>query len=91
MYALATNGWMMILARGLAGLQLGANTSLVFAYSSLSFDKYAENLKILGKYDKKEAEKVKGYVFSLFIVGNSLGFAIGLGKVYTMHPSKQTL
>ena len=78
-YALATNGWMMILARGLAGVQLGA-TSLVFAYCSVSFEKYTENMKILGKYEKKEGEKVKGYVFSLFIVGNSLGFAIGIGK-----------
>ena len=80
LYALATNGWMMILARGLAGAQLGTCTSLVFAYSSLSFEMYTENLKILGKYEEKKAERVKGYVFSLFIVGNSLGFAIGIGK-----------
>jgi MFS family permease len=77
LYALATNGWMMIMAHGLAGLQMGASTSLVFAYCSVSFEKYTENLKILGKCEKKKAERVKGYVFSLFIVGNSLGFAIG--------------
>jgi MFS family permease len=87
LYALATNGWMMILARGLAGVQLAACTSLVFAYCSVSFEKYTENLKILGKYEKKKAKRVKGYVFSLFIVGNSLGFAIGIGKVLIMHRS----
>ena len=68
-----------MLARGLAGVQIGANTSLVFAYCSLSFEKYTENLKILGKYEKKKAEKIKGYVFSLFIVGSMLGFAVGTG------------
>ena len=68
-----------MLARGLAGVQIGANTSLVFAYCSLSFEKYTENLKILGKYEKIKAEKIKGYVFSLFIVGSMLGFAVGTG------------
>ena len=87
MYALATNGWMMIVARGLAGLQLGASTSLVFAYCSVSFEKYTENLKILGKYEKNKAERVKGYVFSLFFIGNSLGFASAIGKVFIMHRS----
>ena len=80
LYALATNGWMLMLARGLAGVQLGASTSLVMAYCSVSFEKYTKNMKILGKYEKKKAERVKGYVFSLFIVGNSLGVAIGIGK-----------
>ena len=68
-----------MLARGLAGVQIGSNTSLVFAYCSLSFEKYTENLKILGKYEKNKAEKIKGYVFSLFIVGSMLGFAVGTG------------
>ena len=68
-----------MLARGLAGVQLGAATSLVFAYCSLSFEKYTENLKILGKYEKKKAEKIKGHVFSLFNVGDMLGFLIGTG------------
>ena len=74
-----------MLARGLAGVQLGACTSLVFAYCSVSIEKYTKNLEILGKYEKKKAERVKGYVFSLFIVGNSLGFAIGIGKVRPLY------
>ena len=82
LYALATNGWMMILARGLAGLQLGASTSLVFAYCSVSFEKYTENLKILGKLKKKTAGKVKGYVFSLYYIGNVLGFSTAVGNLF---------
>ena len=75
MHALATNGWMMILARGLAGVELGASTSIVFAYCSVSFEKYTENLMILGKFETKTAGKVKGYVFSLYYIGNMLGFS----------------
>ena len=38
-YALANSGWMMILARGLAGLSLGAVESLTFTYYAVSFGK----------------------------------------------------
>ena len=39
----------MILARGLAGLSLGAVESLTFTYYAVSFEKYTENLKTIGK------------------------------------------
>ena len=80
LYALATNGWMMILARGLAGLQLGAVDSLSFSYYCLSFEKYTENLKSLGKYEEKKATKLKSYVFSTNSFGNVLGFLAGFGR-----------
>ena len=70
-YALAMNGWMMIVARALAGLQLGAVESLVFYYS-LSFMKYTENLK-------KKAHRAKGYLFSTSNLGSILGYAFGSG------------
>ena len=79
-YALATNGWMMLLARGLAGLQLGAADTLVYTYYSVSFDKYTENMKTLEKFEKKRAAKVKGYLFSSTTIGYSVGFALGAGK-----------
>ena len=56
LYSLANSGWMMILARGLAGLQAGAVRSLTFSYFSLSFEKYTENLRTLGEFDKKRTE-----------------------------------
>ena len=59
LYALATSGWMMILARVLAGLHLGSIDTLVFGYYAVSFEKYKENLKTLGKFEKKET-KMKG-------------------------------
>ena len=70
----------MILARALAGVHLGATTSLVFAYFSVSFEKYTDNLKTIGEYKKEKAEKVKGYVFGLYNLGHTLGFFVGEGN-----------
>ena len=79
LYALATNGWMMLLARGLAGLQQGSIESLMFSYFAISFEKYTENLKTLGKYEEKKAAKVKGYLFSTTSIAYVIGFGIGVG------------
>ena len=78
-YALAINGWMMIVARALAGLQLGAVESLIFSYYSLSFIKYTENLKKIGIFDEKKDHRAKGYLFSTSNLGSILGYAFGSG------------
>ena len=80
LYALASKGWMMLLARWLAGMQLGAADTLVFAYYSVSFEKYTENLKALEKFDEKRAAKVKGYLFSTSAIGYAVGFGFGIGS-----------
>ena len=82
LYALATNDWMMILARGLAGLQLGAVEALSFSYYSVSFEKYTNNLKIIGKFDKEKTTKYKGYLFSSYgTFGYAMGFVFAIGKL----------
>ena len=84
LYALATSGWMMILARALAGLHLGAIDSLVFAYYAVSFEKYKENLKTLGKFEKKKETKMKGYLFSTSAIGYAVGNIIAVGIIMEM-------
>ena len=79
-YALATNGWMMLVARGLAGAQQGAVFSLVYAYDAVSFEKYRENLIALGKYDEQIAEKRKVYLYSSNTLGNLVGYFMGVGN-----------
>ena len=79
LYALATNGWMMILARALSGISMGAVVTLSFTYYGVSFEEYVEDMKILKRYEEKRASRVKGYVFSLFAVGNALGSIVGAG------------
>jgi MFS family permease len=79
LYALATNGWMMILARGLAGIQLGSGTALSFAYFGVSFEKYTDNIKLLEKYESKKVARVKKYLFSTYAIGTFFGRVIGIG------------
>ena len=79
-YALCINGWMMLVARGLAGLSLGLSIAVTFAYFGVSSDKYAENLKILGKFEEKKVARVKGFIFSIYNIGNTTGFGFGGGK-----------
>lgn len=70
---------MMILARLSAGVTMGSITVLTFAYYGASFEDYAEDLKILQKYEEKKAARVKGYVFTFYSVGKSTGHIIGAG------------
>ena len=79
LYAMAVTGWMMIVSRGLTGLSLGAVESLAFSYLGVSFEKYVDNLKILGRYDKKRAVKQKGFLFSSYNIGKMSGFSTGIG------------
>ncbi|CAI8044642.1 hypothetical protein GBAR_LOCUS24744 [Geodia barretti] len=79
LYALASNGWMMILARGLAGIQLGTSTALSFAYFGVSFEKYTENIKLLEKYESKKVARVKKYLFSTYSIGTFFGRVVGIG------------
>ena len=76
---MATNGWMMLVSRALTGLSLGAVESLAFSYLGVSFEKYVEDLKILGEYDKKRAVKQKGFLFSSYNIGKMSGFSSGIG------------
>ena len=85
LYALASNGWMMILARGLAGIQLGTSTALSFAYFCVSFEKYTENIKLLDKYESKKVARVKKYLFSTYSIGTFFGRVVGIGECTTIN------
>ena len=79
LYALATDGWMMILGRLLAGISMGSSTALTFAYFGVSFEVYADSARTLENYEEKRIDKVKGYIFSLYAIGNTLGQILGAG------------
>ena len=80
-YASASSGWMMLVARGLAGVSLGLVTSVSFTYFGVTYERYLENQKILGICsDKNKTEQIKGYIFSTLNNGILLGPPIGLGK-----------
>ena len=79
------------MARILAGLQLGAVESLVFSYYSVSFKKYTANLKTLGMFDEKEAERAKGYLFSTNNIGNFVGISLAISMNLHRHFIMQAL
>ena len=79
LYALAVDGWTMLLSRAMSGVAVGITVASTFAYFGVSFEKYVEDLKELDKFDKKRVTRVKGFVFSLFNIGNALGYVIGGG------------
>ena len=81
-YALATTSWMMLVARGLAGIQLGSSTALAFAYFGISFEKFRENVKALREYDEKKMTRTRKYLFSTYSIGSLLGKFFGLGECH---------
>ena len=72
---------MLLFSRGLAGLAIGASITVIFSYFGVSYVKYVENLKKLDQYDERSAIRTKGFIFSLFNVGNLLGYTIGGGML----------
>ena len=71
---------MMLLARGLAGVQVGATTTLAYAYLGVSFEKFTENKRMSGKFDEKKLKRAKGYLFNSYGAGSMLGYVLGLGE-----------
>lgn len=74
---------MMLVARVLAGLSVGFSVSVTFSYFGVSYEKYVEDLKTVDQFQEKLAVRAKGFIFSLFNIGNALGYAIG-GGIYSM-------
>ena len=82
LYALAINGWMMLLARALYGFSAGAIESTLFAYYGVSYERYTRDLKTLGKYEEKTAARMRGYVVSSYAIGYVIGNGVGIGMYY---------
>ena len=79
------------MARVLAGLQLGAVEFLVFSYFSISFEKYTANLKTLGMFDEKKADRAKGYLFSTNNIATLIGITLAISKPITLQRHIQVL
>ena len=81
-YAIAQQGWMIILARLLIGIFSGLQRSLVFAYISVSYQSYVETKRYAGKkVNLTKYCRVKDLVFSLYTISASAGFFVGSGNL----------
>ena len=72
---------MVLISRALSGLAVGLSVAVAFTYFGVSYEKYVEDLKALDRFDEKRVVRTKGFVFSLFNIGNTLGFGVGGGKL----------
>ena len=80
LYALATEGWMIILARLLSGAFIGAEFTLAPAYFSESYDEYLTALKELGEKETRKF-KAKDILNAAHAISMAIGTAIGTGEL----------
>jgi len=80
LYATAINGWMMIIARVLAGTFSSLENVIALAYFGVSYPVY---LEALGKEqrDKEEQKttKVKDKLFTFYAITGGIGYLFGPG------------
>ena len=81
-YALATSGWMILLARILSGMYIGLQTVILLAYFSVSYQHY---LEVLGPEERTKEEgkttRVKDTLFALYCTAGNMGALIGPGLI----------
>ena len=79
-YAMATNGWMIIVARVLSGTFVGMQSVLTLAYFGVSYQHY---LEVLGPEERTKEEgkttRMKDILFVFYAVSGNLGTLIGPG------------
>ena len=82
-YAMATSGWMIIVARVLAGTFIGMQTVLVLTYFGVSYQHY---LEVLGLEERTKEEgkttRVKDTLFALYSFSANMGSLIGPGLMH---------
>ena len=79
LYAIVTQGWMLIIGRLLAGIFCGLHRSLTFSYFAVTYEYYiSEN----PDWDSKKYCRIKDLLFALYTVSTSLGYLIGAGILY---------
>ncbi len=79
-YSLASQGWLIMISRLLAGYFLGAVITLSFSYFASSSAKYVERQSELGiKTKENSKERLKNYSFTVLMFGYSTGFILGPG------------
>ena len=84
------NGPLLLLARTFAGLFIGLQTTLAFAYFGQSYEYYVELHKEAGvsETDVRDKHRVKNVLFTLFTVMTYLGYFFGEGTYIGIHMSK---
>ena len=79
-YAMATSGWMIIVARLLSGMFIGMQVVLSLAYFGVSYLRYLEVLEPEERTKEEgKTTRVKDTLFALYAVSENVGNLIGPG------------
>ena len=82
-YAMATSGWMMIVARVVSGTFIGVQTVLVLTYFGVSYQHYLEVLGPEGRTKEEgKTTRVKDTLFAFYAVSANVGSLIGPGLIH---------
>ena len=81
-YATATSGWMIVLARILSGAYIGLLTVILLAYFGVSYQHYLEVLGPEGRTKEEgKTTRVKDTLFALYCAAGNMGTLIGPGLI----------
>ena len=79
-YATATSGWVMIVARVLSGTYIGLQTVILFAYFGVSYQHYLEVLEPEERTKEEgKTTRVKDTLFAFYAFSSNIGTLIGPG------------
>jgi len=85
-YAIATSGWMIIVARIMSGTFVGMQTVIAFSYFGVSYQDYLDALEPEGRNkEETKATRVKDALFSFYAVAVQTGTSVGPGLIMCMH------
>ncbi len=80
-YSVASQSWLIMISRLLAGYFLGGLITLSYTYIAKSSETYVEEQRRLGiETNENSKEKVKNLVFTSLMFGYSIGFLMGPGN-----------
>ena len=81
LYAVANEGWILMISKFLAGYFVGAGFTLALSYYSESSVEYVDLMRKRKKeINDDTAERLKGYLFTIVTIGETLGSLAGPGK-----------
>ena len=81
-YAMATSGWMIVLARILSGAYIGLQTVILLAYFGVSYHHYLEVLEPEERTKEEgKTTRVKDTLFAFYAFSANIGTLIGPGLI----------
>ena len=81
LYALSTQGWMLIVSRLFSGIVIGSSFALAPSYFSETHELYLAQLKQLGEEpEQKKKVQIKDVLYAFHALSMAGGFLLGMGE-----------